>query len=85
MKKTDSAMGFPLSLSYSFSPGEANCHVGKAQMAENRGKLQADSKQRTEVFSVKVHEDLQAARGMCKSLEVDSLLSWLLEGSLERP
>ena len=78
-------MGFPLSLSYSFSPGEANCHVGKAQMAENRGKLHADSKQGTEVFSVKVHEDLQAARGMCKSLEVDSLLSWILEGSLERP
>lgn len=53
-------------------------------MAENGGKLQADSKQRTEGFSVKVHEDLQAARGMCKSLEVDFLLSWLLDGSLER-
>ncbi|CAM9383647.1 unnamed protein product [Rangifer tarandus platyrhynchus] len=58
---------------------------GKAQMAENRGKLQADSKQRTAVFSVKVHEGLQTARRMCTSLEVDSLLSWLLGGSLERP
>lgn len=52
-------------------------------MVENRGKLQTDSKQRTEVFSVKVHEELHAASRMCKSLEVDSLLSRLLDGSLE--